>query len=40
MGKTFYNCKEVLVGHRIHNTSAFNSKGNDLLAQKLLESYK
>lgn len=40
MGKKFYNCDEVLVKHRIHNTSAFNSKGNDLLAQDLLNSYK
>ena len=40
MGKKFYNCDEVLVKHRIHNTSAFNSKGNDLLAHDLLNSYK
>ena len=40
MGKKFYNCDEVLVKHRIHNISAFNSKGNDLLAQDLLNSYK
>ena len=26
--KKFYNCKAILVKHRIHNTSAFNSKGN------------
>lgn len=24
-GKKFYNCQEILVKHRIHNTSAFNS---------------
>jgi glycosyltransferase involved in cell wall biosynthesis len=40
MGKKFYNCEEVLVKHRIHNTSAFNSKGNENLAQDLLNSYK
>ena len=40
MNKKFYNCKEILVKHRIHNTSAFNSNGNHLLAQKLLELYK
>ena len=27
-GKTFYNCKEMLVKHRIHKSSAFNAKGN------------
>lgn len=27
-GKLFYNCKEVLVKHRIHTSSSFNSKGN------------
>jgi glycosyltransferase involved in cell wall biosynthesis len=27
--KKFYNFKEILVKHRIHNASAFNSKGND-----------
>jgi glycosyltransferase involved in cell wall biosynthesis len=26
--KTFFNCKEPLVKHRIHSVSAFNSKGN------------
>jgi teichuronic acid biosynthesis glycosyltransferase TuaG len=40
MNKKFYNCEKILVKHRIHNTSAFNSKGNDLLAQNLLKSYK
>ena len=34
--KKFYNCKEVLVKHRLHNNSAFNSKGNHLELQKLL----
>jgi glycosyltransferase involved in cell wall biosynthesis len=27
--KTFYNCSEVLVKHRIHKTSAFNANGNN-----------
>lgn len=35
--KRFYNCKAILVKHRIHNTSAFNSKGNDNLVPKLLK---
>jgi len=35
--KRFYNCKAVLVRHRIHNTSAFNSKGNDDLVPNLLK---
>lgn len=28
-GKSFYNCSEILVKHRIHENSAFNSKGNE-----------
>ena len=35
--KRFYNCKAVLVKHRIHTASAFNSKGNDDLVPKLLK---
>jgi glycosyltransferase involved in cell wall biosynthesis len=27
--RRFYNCEEVLVKHRIHKESAFNSKGNN-----------
>jgi len=38
-GKTFYNCKEVLVKHRIHNTSAFNANGNHNKVGDLLKSY-
>lgn len=38
-GKQFYNCSEILVKHRIHNSSAFNSKGNHLNVDKLLESH-
>lgn len=35
-GKMFYNCKEVLVKHRIHKQSAFNSKGNNDKVDALL----
>jgi glycosyltransferase involved in cell wall biosynthesis len=35
----FYNCPEVLVGHRIHSGSAYNSKGNNLHVQKLKKLY-
>jgi teichuronic acid biosynthesis glycosyltransferase TuaG len=34
--KKFYNFKEILVKHRIHSASAFNSKGNDNKVDKLL----
>jgi teichuronic acid biosynthesis glycosyltransferase TuaG len=34
--KKFYNFKEILVKHRIHKTSAFNSKGNDNKVDSLL----
>jgi glycosyltransferase involved in cell wall biosynthesis len=34
--KKFYNFKEILVKHRIHNQSAFNSKGNDKKVDSLL----
>jgi glycosyltransferase involved in cell wall biosynthesis len=34
--KRFYNFKEILVKHRIHNSSAFNSKGNDNKVDSLL----
>jgi teichuronic acid biosynthesis glycosyltransferase TuaG len=37
--KSFYNFKEILVKHRIHNTSAFNSKGNDNKVDNLLISH-
>lgn len=32
----FYNCPEVLVKHRIHKKSAFNSKGHTELVKELL----
>ena len=34
--KKFYNFKEILVKHRIHDSSAFNSKGNDDKVDELL----
>jgi len=34
--KRFYNVDDVLVKHRIHNTSAFNSQGNHLKVEDLL----
>jgi teichuronic acid biosynthesis glycosyltransferase TuaG len=37
--KKFYNCPEVLVKHRIHNQSAFNSKGNNNKVDELLKSH-
>lgn len=38
--KKFYNCPEILVKHRIHKTSAFNSKRNNNQVKSLLESHK
>jgi len=35
--KRFYNCKELLVKHRIHQESSFNSKGNSNHVQSLLK---
>lgn len=40
LNKKFYNCEEILVKHRIHNQSAFNSKGNHNQVIGLLEKYK
>jgi len=37
--KQFYNCPEVLIKHRIHKQSAFNSKGNDNKVLPLLAYY-
>ena len=34
-GRTFFNFSDVLVKHRIHNESAFNSKGNHSHVHKL-----
>jgi len=38
-GRRFYNCKEILVKHRIHESSAFNSKGNNNKVDNLLNKY-
>jgi glycosyltransferase involved in cell wall biosynthesis len=38
-GCKFYNCPEILVKHRIHQTSAFNSKGNHNAVPGLLAKY-
>jgi glycosyltransferase involved in cell wall biosynthesis len=37
--KRFFNCAQVLVKHRIHASSAFNSKGNDDKVDSLLISH-
>ena len=37
--KKFYNCHQILVKHRIHQSSAFNSKGNNLLVSDLLKKH-
>ena len=39
-GNTFYNCKEVLVKHRIHKKSAFNSTGKHLQVDSLKLKYR
>ena len=38
-GKKFYNCSEILVKHRLHSDSAFNSNGNSSMIQELLDKY-
>lgn len=37
--KQFFNCKAILVKHRIHNASAFNAKGNNNKVEDLLKSH-
>jgi glycosyltransferase involved in cell wall biosynthesis len=37
--KRFFNCPEILVKHRIHRSSAFNSKGNNDKVTTLLASH-
>lgn len=37
--KKFYNCSDILVKHRLHEGSAFNSNGNSLMVQDLLNKY-
>jgi glycosyltransferase involved in cell wall biosynthesis len=39
LGRKFYNCEEILVKHRIHQTSAFNANGNHLKVAELLAKY-
>ena len=39
-GKKFYNISNILVNHRIHQSSAFNSKGNNLKVGELILKYK
>jgi len=39
-GCKFYNCEEILVQHRIHESSAFNSKGNGNRVPELLQKYR
>ena len=38
-GCTFFNCKAILVKHRIHTASAFNSKGHINKVSDLLRQY-
>lgn len=38
--KKFFNCKAILVKHRIHTASAFNAKGNDNKVDDLLTSHR
>jgi teichuronic acid biosynthesis glycosyltransferase TuaG len=38
-GKRFFNSDKILVKHRIHNTSAFNAKGNHLKVHSLLQKH-
>jgi glycosyltransferase involved in cell wall biosynthesis len=37
--KKFFNCKNILVKHRIHSSSAFNANGNDNKVDNLLISH-
>lgn len=39
LNRKFYNCSEILVKHRIHKQSAFNSKGNNDKVTPLLQSH-
>jgi GT2 family glycosyltransferase len=38
-GKIFYNVPEVLVQHRLHKNSSFNSAGNNDFLSALLKKY-
>ena len=39
-GKRFYNCHDILVKHRIHPTSAFNTQNHSEKIKKLIEKYR
>jgi len=39
-GKTFYNCSEILMHHRIYSQSAFNARGNSNHVPRLLDKYR
>ena len=39
-GRRFYNCPEIEVKHRLHQTSAFNAKGNHNHAEALKNKYR
>lgn len=39
-GKRFYNCSDILVKHRIHQTSAFNTQNHDDKIKKLIDNYR
>ena len=39
-GKRFYNCSDILVKHRIHQKSAFNTQDHSKLINKLIEKYR
>lgn len=38
-GKRFYNCSDILVKHRIHQTSAFNTQNHSDKIKNLIEKY-
>lgn len=38
--KRFYNCSDILVKHRIHPTSAFNTQDHSNLIAKLIDNYR
>jgi glycosyltransferase involved in cell wall biosynthesis len=38
--KRFYNCSDILVKHRIHPTSAFNTQDHSKLIAKLIDNYR
>jgi teichuronic acid biosynthesis glycosyltransferase TuaG len=38
-GRTFYNCPDVLMKHRLHSNSAFNAKGNGQFKKELIQKH-